>query len=78
MSPEDLEILYGYREKVRNVTLLIKQAQSNPNAPVDATCGMENSLRRYREDQREAIIDALVRHAIEVEERHARKLDDGR
>ena len=78
MSPKDLDLLYEYREKVQNTTLLIKQAQSNPNAPVDATVGMEAQLRRFKAEQLEGLIDILVKHAIEAEEAKRRDTDDGR
>jgi hypothetical protein len=78
MSPKNLEALYEYREKVQNTTLLIKQARSNPNAPVDATEGIEAQLRFFKADQLEDLIDILVAQAIEIEEAKRRDTDDGR
>lgn len=78
MSPKNLETLYEYREKVQNTTLLIKHIRSNPNAPVDATVGVEAELCRFKEGMLAELIDVLVAQAIEIEEAKRRDTDDGR
>ena len=78
MKDKDYTILSEYLEKLTNQTQMIKKVNKDPNAPVDATAGLEADLRRFRDAYRDKVMDIVVRELVERETIKRRNADDGR
>lgn len=78
MRDKDYTILSEYLEKLTNQTQMIKKVNKDPNAPADATAGLEADLRRFRDAYRDKVMDIVVRELVERETIKRRNADDGR
>ena len=78
MKDKDYEMLAGYLEKLANQKLMINRTMKDPLAPVDAAVGMEAELKRFRDDNRDKILDIVVWELVERETIKRREVDDGR
>lgn len=78
MRLRDREFLQDYVEKLDNQLQIIRVTKTMPNAPVDATQGLEAELQRHRAENRDRLLDVLAKYVVEHEAAHHLGEDDGR
>jgi len=78
MKTKDLSKLQDYLERLANQRSLIAMTDADKNAPVDATLPLEDALEKFRADNRDKIIELLVKYVVERELIHRKEEDDGR